>query len=88
MEGRMPPAEPGACSSLGERAPAPPADARPIYTCPNLPDVDHFGPGDCPLCGSRLEPKEPIAAMEEDEDPKLVHTRRRFWQRWRWPWAS
>ena len=27
------------------------------YTCPMHPDVEQIGPGDCPLCGMALEPK-------------------------------
>lgn len=70
-------ADPGAY--LGDRATAPPADASPLYTCPNLPNLDQVGPGDCPFCGSRLEIKEPIAALEEDGNPESVGPRRRFW---------
>ncbi len=57
-------ADPGAY--LGDRAPAPPADASALYYCPNLPKVDLIGPGNCPHCGSPLEPRNPIAALEED----------------------
>jgi Cu+-exporting ATPase len=76
---------------LGDRAPAPPADASPIFICPNLPEVDQDGPGDCPFCGSRLEPKDPIAALDEDENPEPVDTRRRSWAslvRKCWPWTT
>ncbi len=57
-------ADPG--EELGDRAPAPPADASAIYYCPNLPKVDQIGPGNCQHCGSPLEPRNPIAALEED----------------------
>ncbi len=70
---------------------APSAEGGPIYVCPNLPGVDHTSPGDCPLCGSRLEPKNPITDLEEHEEPEPVDTPRRFWAslaRRCWPWAT
>ncbi len=82
-------ADPGAY--LGDCATASSADALSIYTCPNLPNLDQTGPGDCPFCGSQLELKDPIAALVKDENPVLVDTRRRFWVslvRWFWPWAK
>lgn len=69
-------------ADLGERAQALPADAGPVYVCPNLPEVEHPSPSDCPVCGSRLELKKPIAALKEDESTAPVDTRRR-----RWPWS-
>ncbi len=59
--------DPGA--HLGDHAPAPSAEACDIHNCPNLPEVDRIGPGNCPKCGTPLEPKNPIAAPQEDENP-------------------
>lgn len=60
--------------------PAPsPADRDALHTCPMHPEVEQRGPGDCPLCGMALEPKQPtLAATAEEASPELVDLRRRF----------
>tara|TARA_B100000315_G_scaffold223486_1_gene228304 strand:- start:2263 stop:4707 length:2445 start_codon:yes stop_codon:yes gene_type:complete len=50
-----------------------------IYTCPMDPEIEQIGPGACPICGMALEPKDPIAAILETENPELDDMRRRFW---------
>ncbi len=50
-----------------------------IYTCPMDPEIEQIGPGSCPICGMALEPKDPIAAILETENPELDDMRRRFW---------
>ncbi len=47
-----------------------------MYTCPMHPELVRSEPGDCPICGMALEPRE-IGA--EEENPELVEMRRRFW---------
>ncbi len=43
-------------SFLRPQAPAPPAPAGTIYTCPMDPEVRQDHPGACPVCGMALEP--------------------------------
>lgn len=57
---------------------APPhATGKTIYTCPMHPEVQQDHPGACPKCGMALEPKDVIAA--DDDDPELRDMTRRFW---------
>jgi len=58
-------------------APAAPADASAIYTCPMHPEVQQQGPGACPLCGMALEPL--LVTEHEPENPELLDMSRRFW---------
>jgi Cu+-exporting ATPase len=67
-------AEPG--RYLDGAPPAPPADARGIYTCPMHPEVRQQGPGSCPICGMALEPLSPSA---EPDDAELRDLTRRLW---------
>jgi Cu+-exporting ATPase len=60
-----------------ERAPAPLADARAVYTCPMDPEVSQPGPGSCPKCGMALEPR--TVTLEEEKNPELALMARRFW---------
>ncbi|WP_428992288.1 heavy metal translocating P-type ATPase [Pseudoxanthomonas suwonensis] len=57
-------------------APAEPAPAGTIYTCPMHPQIRQPGPGTCPLCGMALEPEMP--SLEEDDNPELRDFTRRF----------
>jgi heavy metal translocating P-type ATPase len=57
-------------------APAPrstAADA--LYTCPMHPEVRHFGPGTCPICGMALEP---LVTSLVEEHGELDDMTRRF----------
>jgi Cu+-exporting ATPase len=47
------------------------------YTCPMHPEVVHVGPGDCPICGMALEPRE--ISLDEGTSPELRDMTRRFW---------
>ena len=47
------------------------------WTCPMHPEVVRDEPGDCPICGMALEPKEPAAS--EEENPELKDMTLRFW---------
>jgi len=58
-------------------APAKPAPAGTIYTCPMHPEVRQVGPGSCPLCGMALEP-EGVPAADEGPNPELLDMTRRF----------
>ncbi len=48
-----------------------------IYTCPMHPEIEQDHPGDCPICGMALEPKEVGAAPEDNTE--LKDMTRRFW---------
>ncbi|HEX4554387.1 MAG TPA: heavy metal translocating P-type ATPase [Xanthobacteraceae bacterium] len=58
-------------------APAAPAPAGAIYTCPMHPEIRQAGPGACPICGMALEPV--IASAESGPNPELADMTRRFW---------
>ena len=47
------------------------------YTCPMHPEIVRDQPGNCPICGMALEPRN-VAATEED-NPELRDMTRRFW---------
>jgi P-type Cu+ transporter len=61
-----------------ERATAKPARKDAIYTCPMHPEIEQVGPGDCPICGMALEPKE-VTLGEEGPSAEYLDMRRRFW---------
>jgi Cu+-exporting ATPase len=46
------------------------------YTCPMHPEVEHVGPGACPICGMALEPKLVTAVAPDDSE--LVDLGRRL----------
>ena len=54
---------------------AAPAPAGTIYTCPMHPEIESDVPGDCPICGMALEPKD---ASDVGPNPELADFRRRF----------
>ena len=60
-----------------EKAPAPPADASAVYTCPMHPEIRQSGPGACPICGMALEPLTVTA--DSGPNPELADMTRRFW---------
>ncbi|MCA8908622.1 MAG: heavy metal translocating P-type ATPase [Rhodospirillaceae bacterium] len=68
-------ADPEGWLSGSARKPAAEAPADAVYTCPMHPEIEQIGPGDCPLCGMALEPKE----ISADEGPSAdyVEMRRR-----------
>jgi Cu+-exporting ATPase len=49
-----------------------------IYTCPMHPQIEQDKPGNCPICGMALEPKNVVAGGEED-NAELRDMTRRFW---------
>ena len=49
-----------------------------IYTCPMHPQIEQDHPGNCPICGMTLEPKNVVAGGEE-ENAELRDMTRRFW---------
>ncbi|MCB9959529.1 MAG: heavy metal translocating P-type ATPase [Rhodospirillaceae bacterium] len=51
-------ADPAGWLAGSARKPAAAAPADAVYTCPMHPEIEQVGPGDCPLCGMALEPKE------------------------------
>ncbi|MCW5572624.1 MAG: heavy metal translocating P-type ATPase [Steroidobacteraceae bacterium] len=57
-------------------APAEPAPAGAIYTCPMHPEIRQPGPGSCPKCGMALEPEMP--GPEEEDNPELRDFTLRF----------
>ncbi len=64
----------GHCHST---APQVVAELDAIYTCPMHPQIRQRGPGNCPICGMRLEP---LAVTPADKpDPELTDMTRRFW---------
>ena len=42
------------------------------------PEIEQDHPGDCPICGMALEPKNVVAGGEED-NAELRDMTRRFW---------
>ena len=52
------------------------AAVEPVYTCPMHPEVVQDSPGDCPICGMALEPRELVGG---EENPELIDMSRRFW---------
>ena len=48
-----------------------------IYTCPMHPQIVRDEPGNCPICGMRLEPQ--TVDLGDEEDPELIDMSRRFW---------
>jgi P-type Cu+ transporter len=52
-----------------------PKDA--VYTCPMHPEIEQIGPGDCPICGMALEPKQ--VRLEDGPSEELRDMTRRFW---------
>jgi Cu+-exporting ATPase len=49
-----------------------------IYTCPMHPQIEQDHPGNCPICGMTLEPKN-IVPESEQENAELRDMTRRFW---------
>src|SRR4029450_6270637 len=47
------------------------------YTCPMHPEIIRSKPGNCPICGMALEPKE--IRLEEEENQEYLDMCRRFW---------
>jgi Cu+-exporting ATPase len=47
-----------------------------LYTCPMHPEVEHVGPGACPICGMALEPRLVTAVAPDDSE--LVDLGRRL----------
>jgi Cu+-exporting ATPase len=50
--------------------------ANALYTCPMHPEVDHVGPGACPICGMALEPR--LVTVVAPDDSELVDLGRRL----------
>lgn len=53
------------------------SDSAAVYTCPMHPEIEQVGPGDCPICGMRLEPQS--GSADGEEDTELNDMSRRFW---------
>lgn len=47
-----------------------------IYTCPMHPEVEQEGPGNCPICGMALEPKQ---VQVEERNQEFQNMLKRFW---------
>ena len=47
------------------------------YTCPMHPQIVRLGPGNCPICGMTLEPRN--VSTGDAPDPELVEMTRRLW---------
>ena len=60
-----------------ETAPAKPAPAGAIFTCPMHPEIRQTGPGACPICGMALEPETVTA--EAGPNVELIDMTRRLW---------
>ncbi len=63
-----PPKEP----SKGDKAKA-------DYTCPMHPEIVLDKPGNCPICGMALEPRDVPSDSADSHNPELVNMTRRFW---------
>jgi Cu+-exporting ATPase len=61
-------------ANLSDRLPV----GKTLYTCPMHPQIQQDHPGDCPICGMRLDPKTGIAGVqEEDREVRSIATK--FW---------
>ena len=72
--------ESGAQRPAASNEKSPEQEFRPgaIYTCPMHPQIEQDKPGNCPICGMALEPKNIVAGGEED-NAELRDMTRRFW---------
>jgi Cu+-exporting ATPase len=70
-------ADPGKYLAPKKAAPAAPAPAGTIYTCPMHPEIRQEGPGACPICGMALEPVD--ATAEPGPNHELIDMSRRLW---------
>lgn len=48
-----------------------------VHTCPMHPEIEQIGPGDCPICGMALEPKD-ATTISDEPNPELVDFKHRF----------
>ncbi len=53
-------------------------NSKAIYTCPMHAEIEQVGPGDCPICGMDLEPKN-AAMADNGDDEQYADMKRRFW---------
>ncbi len=60
------------------KTPTHPIDENAIYTCPMHPQIEQVGPGNCPICGMALEPKD-VHLAESGPNPELIDFTHRFW---------
>jgi Cu+-exporting ATPase len=70
-------ADPDRYVASKEPAPAAPAPAGTIYTCPMHPQIRQVGPGTCPICGMALEPETVTA--DQGPSHELKDMTLRFW---------
>jgi len=68
--------EPAQAPIAIRRSTATPDEANVLYTCPMHPEVEHVGPGACPICGMALEPK--LVTAVAPDDAELVDLARRL----------
>ena len=61
-----------------ERDPLQHHEQKVTYTCPMHPQIEQDHPGNCPICGMALEPKN-IVAGNDEENAELRDMTRRFW---------
>jgi Cu+-exporting ATPase len=51
-----------------------------IYTCPMHPQIQQDRPGNCPICGMTLEPRNRgVGAGDEEEQHEIKSLSRKFW---------
>jgi Cu+-exporting ATPase len=53
-----------------------PASNRTEYNCPMHPEIVRDQPGNCPICGMALEPRD---VSVDSANPELASMTRRFW---------
>ena len=68
--------QPPAAPLTIRRSGSTPTGANALYTCPMHPEVEHVGPGACPICGMVLEPRLVTAVAPDDSE--LVDLGRRL----------
>lgn len=66
------------CHSQSRKPPNPHVDLQAVFTCPMHPEVEQVGPGDCPLCGMDLEPRD-VSLDDTGEMDQYLEMKRRFW---------
>jgi len=53
--------------------------AKTIYTCPMHPEIEQDHPGECPICGMALEPRDAPPDGAAEDPGELPALQRKLW---------